>query len=189
MSESDVPHAILPQMAELELTRSKEDRRLYELGALGSLRLEGLMSRRATATSAGVTWQLEHAGFWQRRIQALGSGNVVVGEFEPRTISRGGQLRWNERELQLRPASSWRERYALAVGDVEVAVFEGKSWGRKPVKVEIMRPEGVEPGLLLFAAFVVRSLANDASSAAGGSVAATSAATGADVASLQNGPC
>jgi hypothetical protein len=164
-------------MAELELTRSKEDRRLYNLEGIGSLRLDGFFSRSATASAAGVTWRMGRAGFWGRRIEAFREGNVLAGEFDPRTIRRGGELRWNGRPYALRPASNWRERYALAVGDTEVAVIEGKDWGRKPVKVEILRPEGVEPGLLLFAVYVVRSLAEDASAAAA-SVATTSTAPG-----------
>jgi hypothetical protein len=158
-------------MAELELTRSKDDRRLYELGPLGSLRLEGFFSRRATATSAGMTWRLGRVGLFGRSIYALGSGNAVVGEFNPRAIRRGGELLWNGQSFELRPASAWRERYALAVGDQELALFDGKAWGRRPVKAEILRPEGIDPGLMLFAAFVVRNLAEDASSAAAGASA------------------
>ena len=165
-------------MAEFELVRSKDDRRLYTLGAMGSLRLEGLMSRRATATSAGMTWRIARAGFWGRRIEARGTADALVGAFDPRTIRRGGDLHWDGRAYEVRPASSWKQRYALAAGDVEVAVIEGKTWGKRPVKIEVVRPEAIEPGLLLFAAFVVRALAEDASAAAGGSVAATSAATG-----------
>jgi hypothetical protein len=165
------------RVAEFELTRSKSDRRLYELGALGSLRLEGFFSRRATATSAGMTWRIGRSGLFGQKIYALAAGDAVVGEFDPRAIRRGGELRWNGQSFELRPASAWRERYALAVGDTEFALFEGKGWGKRPVKVEILRPEGVEPGLMLFAAFVVRSLAEDAG-AAGASVATTSASTG-----------
>jgi hypothetical protein len=106
------------------------------------------------------------SGFWTRSMDAVREGGAVVGEYDGRSIRRGGELRWDGRSYELRPASKWRERYALAVGDVEVAVIEGKGWGRKPVKVEILRPEAVEPGLLLFAVFVVRSLAEDADSAA-----------------------
>jgi hypothetical protein len=161
-------------IAELELTRSKEDRRLYHLGALGSLRLEGMMSRRATATSAGRNWHIGGAGLFSRRVRALAEGGVLVGEFDPRSLRRGGELRWNEQAYELRPASAWRERYALVLGDSEVAIFESKGWGRKPVKVQIVRPEAIEPGLVLFTAFVVRGLAEDASNAAGaGAVAAT----------------
>ena len=165
-------------MAEFELTRSKDDRRLYELGALGSLRLEGFFSRRATATSAGQTWRIGRSGVFGQHIYATGSGDEMVGEFDPRAVRRGGELRWERRSFELRAASAWRERYALATGDTELALFEGKGWGRRPVKVEILRPESVEPGLMLFAAFVVRGLAEDAGATAGGVVAATSPSTG-----------
>jgi hypothetical protein len=68
--------------------------------------------------------------------------------------------------LELRLASRWRERYALAEGDRALAVFDGKGWGRRPVEVVVDDSATVESGLLLFAAFVVRGLAEDASSAA-----------------------
>jgi len=66
----------------------------------------------------------------------------------------------------LRPASRWRERYALADGDRELAVLDGKGWGKRPVKITTEDPAAVEPGLLLFAVFVVRGLAEDAGAAA-----------------------
>ena len=81
-------------------------------------------------------------------------------------------MRWAGRELTLRPASSWRERYALADGDRELAVLEGKGWGKRPVKVIVDDAETVEPGLLLFATFVVRGLAEAASAAAGAGASA-----------------
>ena len=91
-----------------------------------------------------------------------------MGEFEPNAVRRGGKLRWNGRELTLRAASSWRERYALAEDEVELAVLDGKGWGSRPVKVNVVvEPNAVEPGLLLFAAFVVRGLARDADGSAG----------------------
>jgi hypothetical protein len=46
-------------------------------------------------------------------------------------------------------------------------VFDGRGWGRRPVMVGGDDAGAVEPGLLLFAASVVRGLAADASSAAG----------------------
>jgi hypothetical protein len=45
--------------------------------------------------------------------------------------SPGGALRWGSRKLVLQPASAWCERYALAEGDRELALFDGKSWGRR----------------------------------------------------------
>ena len=162
-------------MADLELTRTPDDRRLYALEGVGTLRLQGFGSRSAVAEARGVNWQLARRGFWGRQVEATDAAGSVVGEFEPRVVRRGGALRWHERDFALRPASSWRERYALADGDRELAVLEGKGWGRRPVKVSV-DDDSIDPGLLLFAAFVVRGLAEDASGAAGAG-AATAVAT------------
>jgi hypothetical protein len=162
-------------MADLELTRSPDDRRLYALEGVGTLRLEGWSSRRATAEAGPAGWRIARSGLWQRAIQAVDAAGMTVGSFEPNTLRRGGAVRWEARELTLRPASMWRERYALADGERELVVLDGKSWGRSPVKVTVDDPQSLEAGLLLFAAFVVRGLAADAgaSAAAGASVAAT----------------
>ena len=165
-------------MAELELTRTPNDRRLYVLDGVGTLRLEGFGSRVAMAEVDANSWRLARRRWWQRDIQATDATGAVVGEFEPRTIRRGGAIRWAGRELSLRPASAWRERYALADGDRELALLDGKGWGRRPVRVSIDDPGAVEPGLLLFATFVVRGLAEDAGAAAGASAATSTAATG-----------
>jgi hypothetical protein len=165
-------------MAELELTRSRTDRRLYELEGVGTLRLEGVLTRSATAEAGAATWSFDRRGFWRTTIEATDAAGAVVGSFDPRTLRRGGSVRWGGRELELRPASMWRDRYALADGDRELAVLDGKSWGKRPVKVTIGDPRAVEPALLLFAAFVVRGLAEDASAAAGAATASTSATVG-----------
>ena len=165
-------------MAELELTRTKEDRRLYALEGVGTLRLEGLSGRRATAEAGGSRWQLGRVGFWQRTIHATDESGDVAGEFDPRTIRRGGSLRWRARELELRPATIWSERYALADGEQELVVIEGKSWGKRPIRITIEDPRALEPGLLLFAAFVVRGLAEDASSSAAAGASAATASSG-----------
>jgi hypothetical protein len=160
-------------MVDLELTRTPGDRRLYTLAGVGTLRLGGFASRTATAEAAGTSWRIARRGFWRRRIEATDATGTPAGEFEPRTLRRGGTVRWGGRELELRPASSWRERYALADGTREIAVLDGKGWGRRPVKVTLDDSDAVEPGLLLFATFVVRGLAEDAGSAAGATAAAT----------------
>lgn len=154
-------------MAELELTRSAVDRRRYEVDGVGALRLGGMFSRGATAEADAATWAFRRTGFWQSRVEATDATDGVVGSFEPRRMRRGGELRWGGRELELRPASRWKERYALADGDRELAVLDGKGWGKRPVKITIEDPAAVEPGLLLFAVFVVRGLAEDAGAAAG----------------------
>jgi hypothetical protein len=164
-------------MTDLELSRTEGDRRLYSLEGVGTLRFQGLASRAGAAEAGGTTWRIGRTGFWRRRIVAIDEAGAVAGEFEPRGLRRGGTVRWAGRELVLGPASSWRERYALVDGDRELAVLDGKGWGRRPVTVTVDDPGAVEPGLLLFAAFVVRGLAEDAQGAAG--AAASTAATGA----------
>jgi hypothetical protein len=159
-------------MADLELTRVPADRRRYSLEGIGSLRLQGLLGRSATAESDGRSWTFARRGFWQRKIEAMDEMGSVVGEFDPRTLRRGGTVRWGGHELVLEPASRWRERYALADGDRELVVLDGKGWGKRPVRVTVVDAEPVDPALLLFATFVVRGLAEDASSAGAGGAAA-----------------
>ena len=161
-------------MVEIELKRTGDDSRLYALEGVGTLRLEGIGGRMASAESGADSWHITRRGFWRRTVQATDARDSVVGEFVPRGLRRGGSLRWSGRELELRPASSWRQHYALADGERELALFDGKGWGRRPVRVSVDDPATLEPGLLLFACFVVRGLAEDASSAAGGAAAAGS---------------
>ena len=163
-------------MAELELKRAPTDRRLYSLKSVGTLRFGGFAKRTATAEAGGSSWQITRRGFWPRLIEATDAMGTVVGAFEPNSLRRGGTVRWAGRELALRPASSWRSRYALADGERELALLDGKSWGRRPVKVTVDDSEPLEPALLLFTAFVVRGLAEDADTAA--AAGASSAATG-----------
>jgi hypothetical protein len=165
-------------MPDLHLARSRRDRRVYDLPGVGSIRLGGLFSRSATATAeaAGTSWSFDRPSLWRRTIEAADSTGAVVGTFDPRTIRRGGSLTWHDRELQLRPASAWRERHALAEGDRELALLDGKGWGKRPVRITIDEPGSLDPGLVLFAVFVVRRLAEDAATAA--SSASSAAATG-----------
>jgi hypothetical protein len=163
-------------MPELELTRSREDRKLYVLDGVGMLRLHRWTSRMATAEAEGRSWELERRGIFTSTFEATDVSGTVVGAFRGRTLRRGGTLSWGERELELRPASAWRSRYALADGERELAVLDGKGWGKRPVAIVVDDLRAIDRGLLLFAAFVVRGLAEDASSSAGGASAATSTA-------------
>jgi hypothetical protein len=162
-------------MVELELTRASGDRRLYALEGVGTLRLEGLFSRSATAEASGNRWRFNRRGFWQRVMQATDATGTVVGEFVPRDIRRGGALGWGRREFALHPASPLRERYVLSEDGRDLVLIDGKSWGRRPVKVTLPDHDAIEPGLLLFASFVVRQLAvNAANNSSAGTTAATS---------------
>lgn len=163
-------------MTELELTRAPDDRRRYDLGDLGRLRFEGLFSRSAMSESGGNRLRFAGTSFFSGRARATDAAGTVIGEFDPRALWRGGTIHWSGTSFALRPASGWRERYALADGDRELAVLEGKGWGRRPVRVQIDDASSLDPSLLLFAAFVVRGLAEDASGASG--AGASTAATG-----------
>jgi hypothetical protein len=167
-------------MPELELTRTPGDKKLYELAGVGTLRLRGWTGRSATAeTAAGDrAWELVHRGILRTVIEASDAAGTPTGAYEPRTFRRGGALTWQGRDYGLRPASAWKQRYALTDGERELASIEGKGWGKRPVKVVTDDPASLPPGLLLFAVYVVRALAEDAqSAAAGGATAASVAAT------------
>jgi hypothetical protein len=161
-------------MPELQLTRTPGDRRLYSLDGVGTVRLEGRLSRGATAEADQRSWWLERTGLIRPTAEASDAAGSTIGQFRPKAIRRGGPLRWGNLELTLRPASAWRERYALADGDRELALLDGKGWGKRPVNITVHDLAAVDPGLLLFAAFVVRGLAEDAGSSAVASGAAVS---------------
>ena len=109
---------MLSTMADIELTRSREDRRLYELAGLGTLRLEGPFSRRATAEAGGVAWSLHRVGFWRTAINATDAAGTVVGTFDPRALRRGGALTWGARSSRCAPrargGTATRSRRATA---------------------------------------------------------------------------
>ena len=164
-------------MTELELTRTPHDRRLYTLEGVGTIRLEGMFSNGATAQADDETWRFTRRGIWHPSIEATDAAGLVAGEFRPRDIRRGGTLRWAGRELALRPVSALRERYALRTGEHDLAVLDGKSWGKRPVRITLPDPDAIEPGLLLFAAFVVHRLAVNADSSAAATTAAVSSSS------------
>jgi hypothetical protein len=152
---------------DLELTRDVADRRRFALDGIGALRLEGFARRRATIEARGRTWQAAPAGFWKRGVVATDAAGATVAEFEPRRVRSGGTLRVGARELEIAPASRWKQRYALKDGERELALLEAKGWGKRPVRVTVDDPAAVDPHVLLFAAFLTRRMAEDASAAAG----------------------
>ena len=164
-------------LIDLELVRSPDDRRAYALGDVGRLRVTGFWARNATAEAGDRSWQLVRTSMWTTASTATDDHGVEAGRFAPRTIRRGGTLTWGARSYELQPASTFSERYALVEDGAEVARFTGKAWGRKRVVISVDQRWRLDPGLLLYAAFVVRGLAEDASASAGGSTAAVTAAT------------
>jgi hypothetical protein len=160
-------------MVNRQLARIPGDHSLYLLEGVGTLRLEGVSGSRETAEAAGRHWHFARRGFW-RQLQATDAVGAVAGTFERRLLG-GGTVRWADREFALRRASVWRERYVLADGDRELALLDAKGWGRRPVTMSVSDDAALDPGLLLYAAFVAHVLAGDAAAAA--AVAATTAGT------------
>lgn len=158
-------------MADLELKRTADDRRLYALDGVGTVRLEGWRSPRATAETGSRSWHFTRRGGMRPAVEATDAFGGMAGTFEPSRRRRfkrggtGGRLSWNGREFALRPASGSRSRYALVDGDREVAVFDGKGWGKQPVRVTAEDPSELDPGLLLFSAFVANGLPAEAGNA------------------------
>jgi hypothetical protein len=165
-------------MAELQLIRSTADRQLYVIEDVGTLRLAGWGSRRGSAEAGARRWTFSHRGFWQRGIEAVDAGGGLAGTFEPRAWHRGGTLSWEGRDFALSPASVFRERYALSDDRRELALLDGHSWGRRPVRITLEDRAAIDAGLLLFAAFVVRSLAAQRAASSGAVGGATAAVSG-----------
>jgi hypothetical protein len=157
----------------LELTRTREHRRMYALEDVGTLRLDGLFGGGADVAADGRRWRIGRRGLW-RSIVVTDAAQADVGAFHAR-LRGGGTIEWDGREYVLRRASVLRERYALVDGDRELALLDARSWGKRPVAITIDDPSAVDAGLLLFAAFLARKLASDADSAAGSTTAAVTA--------------
>src|SRR3954468_7886272 len=100
-------------MPELELTRTREDRKLYVLEGVGTLRLRGWLTKSATADAGARSWGLSRGGGFTPGTEAFDAAGTLVGSFGGRTIKRGGTLSWGGRELTLQPASMFKDRYAL----------------------------------------------------------------------------
>ncbi|MBA3328333.1 MAG: hypothetical protein H0T43_08525 [Solirubrobacterales bacterium] len=155
-------------MEALRLTQDPADQRRFVLEGVGTLRLLGLISRRTAVAEAGAhRWQILSTGFWPPVIRATdAAAGTVVGEYKVRRLRRGGALRWAGREFGLRPDSSRSGRHVLVEGDRRLATIEGEGWGKRPVDMGADASALADPGLLLFATFVVRALAQRTDGAA-----------------------
>lgn len=155
---------------ELQLTRASGDRTRYELPSVGRLHFGRWSSRKATAEAGRCSWQFARRGLFKAIVEATDDAGDIVGAFSSRTFGRGGTLLWSGRELTLQSITFWQHRYLLVDGGRSLARIEGKSGGKRPVKVSVDDADSIDPGLLLFATFVVLVLAKDADAAvAGGS--------------------
>lgn len=145
-------------MTELVLLPSRAARRRFDLGDVGSLAYEGLLANRAVATAGSERWRLGPDG--ARRAQATAADGTVVGRYEA-SASPEGRLTWAGRELVVRPVRGRRARWTLHDGDGrELVALDGRGTGARPAAIALPGDgEPLDPGLLLFLAFLVRKLA------------------------------
>jgi hypothetical protein len=161
-------------MNEIDLVRSPSDRRRYTLGDLGSLRLNGLLMRSATAETAAGSFTVVKTRWTTASVVARGPRGEM-GAFHARTLRGGGRLTWLEEEYALRHEQPLGETYALLHGDRRLALATARGWWGWGVKRPLTMQVGntSDAPLLLFVAFVVRTLANQRSSDAAATTAAS----------------
>jgi hypothetical protein len=161
-------------MNTIELLKSPSDRRRYTLGDLGSLRLNGLFMRSATAETDGNSFTVERTRWTTASVVARGP-LAEIGAFHARTLRGGGRLTWLEEEYALRHEQPLGETYALVHNDRPLALATARGWWgwgvKRPLTMQVS--DVSDASLLLFLAFVVRTLANQRSSDAAATTVAT----------------
>lgn len=158
-------------MVDLELTRSREDRRRFDLPGFGSVRKLGLFGSAVEITTAEVVLRTERRGVFRTVVEARDQSGAIVGDFRSNALATGGQVRWRGESFELRSERWWGTRYVLTRADRPVLRLRCSGWGgRKPVTVTL-EETGTDPALVLFLTAVVQTVVSDSSSAsAGGAV-------------------
>jgi hypothetical protein len=152
------PNPAVPRA--VRLTPSPSDPRLYVVKDIGTLRVTGWTWRAATAEAGGRSWQITRHGIWRPVTQAVDVAGVVVGEFSGCWLHHGAALRWSNRELALRIDRLRQDRYILMDDDRKLATIDGVGSDKRPLNVAIDDTADIDFGLLLFAIYIVRTLAH-----------------------------
>jgi hypothetical protein len=144
----------------VRLTPSPGDHRLYVVKGIGTLRVTGWTWREATAEAGGRSWQITRHGIWPPVIQAADVAGDIVGEFSGHRLHHGAALRWSSRELALRIDRLRQDRYVLVDDDRRLATIDGVGSNKRPLNVAIDATADIDPEVVLFAIYVVRTLAH-----------------------------
>jgi hypothetical protein len=151
---------------EVELTRSADDRRRYELAGYGAERWAGRLSSAAELEARDARTYAATFRGWTRQAARVvdAAGNEVGGYRGASWRSHDGAVTWRSVAYEVRKESAWRNHYSLRLLEGPVLRLEARLWGRRPVKVSLVEP-GLEPGLVLFAVWLVQTfVSQDASS-------------------------
>ena len=157
------------------LTRSRNDRRLYELGSLGSLRLKGWFLRAADARTETESFTVSKTKTFDATVVATDSTAEQLGVFRPRSLRGGGTLEWRGTTYDLSHDAMLAERYSLMDGERVLAEVYARGWWGWGTKrpVELTVHDDRDRALLLFVTFVVRTIANQRNSDAAAVTTAT----------------
>jgi hypothetical protein len=152
-------------VAELELRPDPKDRRRLVLDGVGSLRLGGWGRRDVQVTAGERRYTFAGAAF-SSRVRVLDEQGAEVGSYVPRSLGRGGVLRVGTRELLLhRRVGLLRTLYRLCEGTRELAVLQPRG-SLRPMRITAEGLAGIDPVVLLLAAYVARQTSRRAASAA-----------------------
>ncbi len=148
-------------MREVELQRSPEDRRLYEIEGVGWLRSASWLSLRGEAGGVGSTvaeWAFEPRGWTGGQAEAIDrrSGLPIGGYQRTRTFSEDGEVTWGGRVHELGRVSRWRSRFQLSDGHATLLVLDVRGYGSRPVTLRVDAALDGQPGLVLFASWLGR---------------------------------
>ncbi len=156
------------RMAVLGLTRVKDDRKLFELKGVGTLRDGGWRDGDKVAMTAdGVEWECRGEGMLKRNYLATDPAGVVVGRYVGKTFGTGGAMEWGGASLALRKPSLWSSRWELVDQQLVLAEFQPKGRSARPMEVTL-HAQGVPDGLLMFTVYVVQALVRAAAAASAG---------------------
>lgn len=146
----------------LELTRSSDDKRRYDLGGIGSVRHLRRTSYDAELRPAdGGRLVAVPKGIWQRRMEVTDDTGELVGSFEQRSAkSRDGDLSWRGTDYELAPDSAWDYAFSLSLHGRPLVGVRAGGWGRNRTEVtlEDSGPEaGLDAALVLFVVWLAET--------------------------------
>ena len=149
------------------LTRSREDRRRYDLEGWGSVRKPGFLgSTHELTTWDGTLFQTDVSGFFSYRVRVYDEERRQVGEYEPGAFFNA-ELSWRDQVFQLRPERRFSRQLVLSRLGKDWLRIRGSRFDREtPVRVAVEDPE-IEAGLVLFTTRILLSARSDAPAGGG----------------------
>jgi hypothetical protein len=157
-------------MARLALTRSPEDRKLYVLPGVGELRVARWPGKAVEATAGGRTYTFAPRGQEHRVPTATDAFGAEVGHQHGSWSLIWRSAKW---DLDFMPDISGSYALRRRGEEREVAYLALTGWGKRPVPIVLDDDARLDPGLVLFAMYLMNRFAEEVNrsasySAAGG---------------------